>query len=320
LKVKNIEPRISYGCDDLGKLESVLLHTPGDELSIINDLNHQHWLFDEVPDIPKFVEEHRRYRDLLVSLGIKVHELSDHVHDNRELISGMPNITYLHDTAVVSRKGAMLSRMRPPGRKNEEIVIKEALTNLGIPILTEFNGERGSFEGCLLLSENTVLVANTERHTFSLIEKFISEALKDFEEIIYVDIPKARRFMHPDTIFNRVKHDLALAYLPVFRETYLYGHGYVGKIDFVEYLREKGIRVIPVSDSEQKRLACSFVPLESGTIIHYDTALDRETRELLAKEGVEIITFHPEAMLAGGGSLRCLTLRLHRKQEKVLTP
>ena len=79
-------------------------------------------------------------------------------------------------------------------------------------------------------------------------------------------------------------------------------------------MREKGMEIITVSDPEQSRLACSFVPLESGTIFHYDTALDKETKTKLVQEGVEIIPFHPEALLAGGGSLRCHTLRLCRRK------
>jgi arginine deiminase len=79
-------------------------------------------------------------------------------------------------------------------------------------------------------------------------------------------------------------------------------------------MRKKGVEIIPVSDSEQSRLACSFVPLESGTIFHYDTALDQKTRKNLESESVELIPFHPEALLAGGGSLRCHTLRLCRRK------
>jgi arginine deiminase len=120
--------------------------------------------------------------------------------------------------------------------------------------------------------------------------------------------------MHPDTVFNRIREDLALAYLPAFEETRLFTEDSVEIIDFEKFMHEKCVEIIPVSDSEQSRLACSFVPLESGTMVHYDISLDRETREKLANEGVEIIPFHPEAMRAGGGSLRCHTLRLCRRK------
>lgn len=311
---EKVEQGIAYGCDELGRLKSVLMHTPGEELSLINELNYKHWLYDKVPEIPGYIKEHRKYQELLESNGVRVYELGDYVNENKGLITKLPNLTFLHDTAVISGKGAILSRMRPPAREREEVVVKEALNNLGIPIFSEFNGEKGFFEGCLLLSKETVFVADTERHTYPFIREFISNILKEFNEVIYVRVPKARRYMHPDTVFNRVREDLALAYLPAFEETCLFTENSEERIDFKTFMQEKGMNIVPVSDSEQSRLACSFVPLESGTIFHYDTALDRETSKNLEKEGIEIIPFHPDALLAGGGSLRCHTLRLCRRK------
>ncbi len=305
---------IAYGCDELGRLKSALVHTPGDELTLINESNYKDWLYDEVPDIPGYIEEHRSYQELLESNGVRVYELGDYVDENVALMRKMPNLTFLHDIAVISTKGAILSKMRPSARENEEIVVKEALNNLGIHILKEFNGEEGFFEGCLLLSRDAIFVADTERHSYPFIKEFISDILNDFKEVIYARIPKARRYMHPDTVFNRIKEDLALAYLPAFEETCLFTEDSVERIDFKKFMLERGMEIIPVSDSEQSRLACSFVPLKSGTIVHYDNALDKETGEKLASEGVEIITFHPEAMRAGGGSLRCHTLKLCRRK------
>lgn len=305
---------IAYGCDELGRLKSVLVHTPGSELTLINESNYKHWLYDKVPDIPGYVEEHRRYQELLESNGVKVYELEDYVDENVDQIRKMPNLTFLHDIAVISRKGAILSKMRPPARENEEIVVREALNNLGVPVLKEFDGAEGFFEGCLLLSKETIFVADTERHSYPFIQEFISDILNEFNEVIYTRVPKARRYMHPDTVFNRIREDLALAYLPAFEETCLFTEDSVERIDFKRFMHEKGMEIISVSDSEQSRLACSFVPLESGTIVHYDIALDQETMKKLDSEGVQIILFHPEAMRAGGGSLRCHTLRLCRRK------
>lgn len=235
--------------------------------------------------------------------------------ENIDLIRRMPNLTFLHDIAVISEKGAILSRMRPPAREKEEVVVKEALNNLGIPIFSEFDEGKGFFEGCLLLSKETIFVADTERHTYSFISKFISNVLKEFDEVIYVRVPKTRRYMHPDTVFNRIREDLALAYLPAFEETCLFTEDYRKRIDFKAFIREKGVKIIPVSDTEQRRLACSFVPLESGTIFHYETALDKKTKKNLENEGVEIIPFGADALRAGGGSLRCHTLRLCRRKD-----
>lgn len=48
-------------------------------------------------------------------------------------------------------------------------------------------------------------------------------------------------------------------------------------------------------------------------IINYDIFLKHATQNALESMGVRFTQFHPDALLAGGGSLRCLTLRLFRE-------
>lgn len=313
MAVESVKQQQIYGCDKLGRLKKVMLHRPGKALELINEHNYRNWLFDAVPDVENFIEEHVKYEELLKTLGIEVLQLCDHVRATRDMIEGMPNLTYLHDIAVVSCKGAMVSRMAMQGRAREHEVVREALDNLDIPILYEFDGEQDAFEGCLLLSPDSVLVADTERHKSSSIYKFIDEILNFFDNVIYVQIPKERRFMHPDTIYNRVKDDLSIVYLPAFEGSYLYTAGGVSEIDFESYINSKGIELLKVSDDEQRRLACSFVPLEPGLIIQNDYAFDSQTRRELNRKGVDIIPFKSRALISGGGSLRCLTLRLLRE-------
>ena len=305
--------KMPYGCEGFGRLTRVMLHRPGSELAMVNRWNHRRWLFDRAPNVERFIDEHDRYRELLSSYGVEVLELGDYLNESHRLVARMPNLTYLHDTAVICRQGAILSSMARVGRRGEELVVREALTKLGIPILIDFDSSDEVFEGCLLLSPQTLLVVETERHSRRAVERFIPRALGAFDEIICVDIPKTRRYMHPDTVYNRISERLALAYPPAFRKAYRFTAAGVEHIDFVGHMRGRGIEIISVSDSEQRRLACSFVPLKAGVIFHYDTALDRETCVALARRGVEVIPFHPEALTAGGGSLRCLTLRLHRE-------
>lgn len=302
----------SYGTEHFGRLKKVLLHAPVGSIGIINEGNREHFLFDAVPDPGKYLDEHRRYSDLLRSCGVEVYELADYVAGNRELMDRLPNLAYLHDIAVVSSRGAILSRMCPGGRECEDEVVGEALAHLGIPFFHKFDkAER--FEGMLMLSPDTALIADTERHDPGSIERFIPKVLQIFKEVIYVEIPQARRFMHPDMVFNRISPQLALVYKPAFLHTWLVTADSCHEVDFEAHMRSKDFELVSVSDEEQKKWGCSFVPLEPNIIIHYDIALNNRTRSILSGYGVNIIDFHPEALLAGGGSLRCLTLRLYRE-------
>ena len=303
-----------YGIERFGRLRAVLVNRPTEALSLVRAANAEHYLFDAVPDVGRYLAEHDRYTELLHRNGIVVHYLSDLVCATRDLLGRLPNLAYMHDVAVVTSRGAILSRMAFGGRRREEEVVAEALRNLGVPTLFAARGEDEEFEGCLALSPETLLVAHTERHSRPAIDRFIAVALGHFREVLYVDIPKARRFMHPDMIFNRASETVALAYLPAFLGVHRYTRDGVSIVpSFARLMADRGIEVVPVSDEEQERWGTSFVALEPGRIVHYDIALRERTKARLARLGVEIVEFHPEALLAGGGSLRCLTMRLWRE-------
>jgi arginine deiminase len=302
---------IQYGIEKFGRLKTVMVHCPDQSLSRITEDNREYFLFDKVPDVDRYLEEHRQYCTLLKDHGVGVHYLSDHVHRNVDLLERLPNLAYMHDIAVVSSHGAILSKMSSRGRCHEEIVVKEALTDLGIPMLYEpCEGE--TFEGCLLLSPRTVFVADTERHSRKSIERFIEYILRYFEEVIYAQIPQDRRFMHPDMVLNRMTDQLMVYYHPAFLQTFHITREKRTQIDLKEWMNERKIELIPLSGREQRHWACSFVPLEPSIIICYDISYNPRTIDLLEHEGVRFVFFHPEALLAGGGSLRCLTMRLHR--------
>jgi len=300
-----------YGIERFGRLKTVLLHRPDQSLPKITEENREYFLFDKVPNVEKYLEEHRQYGALLESHGVMVHQLSDHVRRNTDLLERLPNLAYLHDTAVVSSHGAIVSKMSSMGRRHEEIVVREALTDLGVPILYE-PSEGESFEGCLLLAPGTVFIADTERHSKSSIQKFIDFILAYFGEVVYAHIPQERRFMHPDMVLNRVTDHLMLYYPPAFLETLYITKEKRTSVDIKAWMKARKIDLIPLSDQEQTQWGCSFVPLEPGVLINYDLSLSPQTVHALEQEGVRLIHFHPDALLAGGGSLRCLTMRLWR--------
>jgi arginine deiminase len=301
-----------YGCETGGKLQNAILHTPGEELELINEDNYRYWLFDRVPDVAKFVDEHLRFRDLLRSQGITVYELEELAPSCSHLIRKHPNSMYVNDVALLSRRGAMISRMAYDARRGEPEIIKTALLNAGIPIVHEFTSEEDVFEGGVFFGESSLFVAQTERHKRSSVNKFIEKMLPNFSEIILVDLPKTRRFMHPERVFKLIRKNLALAYMPAIHQAFQITSSGTIPIDFVSFIKSRGIEVVNVSDFEQQRHACSFLSIDESVMLHNDTALDTATRRLLVSKGVEFIFFHSDALHSGGGSLNCLTLPLLR--------
>ena len=304
-------PQSQYGIEKFGRLKSVMLHRPEQSISKITEENREFFLFDKVPDVDKYLDEHQQYGELLQRQGVRVNYLSDHVHQNRDLLERLPNLAYLHDIAVISSRGAIISKMSSRGRCHEEIVVGEALKDLGIPTLYEpCEGE--SFEGCLLLSPQIVFIADTERHSKYSVERFIQYILQYFDDVIFAEIPQKRRFMHPDMVLNRITDSLLIYYPPAFLKTYHITKESRNEIDLKTWMNQRHIDLLPMSDKEQQMWGSSFVPLEPGVIINYDISLNQKTLSLLEQEGIRFIHFHPNALLAGGGSLRCLTMRLWR--------
>lgn len=301
-----------YGIEKFGRLKSVMLHRPEQSLAKITEENREFFLFDKVPNVNRYLDEHQQYGELLQKHGVSVNYLSDHVHRNRDLLERLPNLAYLHDIAVISSYGAIVSKMSSRGRCHEEIVVEEALKDLDIPILYEpCEGE--SFEGCLLLSPQIVFIADTERHSKYSIEQFIRYILEYFDEVIFAEIPQERRFMHPDMVLNRITDSLLIYYPPAFLRTYHITKETRSEIDLKTWMNQRHIDLLPMSDKEQRMWGSSFVPLEPGVIVNYDISLSPKTLHSLEQEGIRFIHFHPDALLAGGGSLRCLTMRLWRE-------
>ena len=302
----------SYGTEKLARLRTAILHKPNQSLHLVNQSNYQDYLFSFPPDIEQYQHEHDQYADLLRSQGVEVLELEDYVQDNKVLIPTLPNLPYLNDSSVITSQGAILSKMCPGSRAGEELVVREALENLGIPIYHAFEGD-AEFEGCLVISPDILFIADTERHSRTTIEGFFNKALELFPEIIFAEIPQERRYMHPDMIFGRISDNLALVYPPAFIKTFLITKKQRTEINLKNYLAKKDMELIEVSDQEQQKWGCSFVVLQPNIFIHYDISLNLKTQNQLSRRGVEIIEFHPDALLAGGGSLHCLTLRVWRE-------
>lgn len=301
-----------YGTESFGALKKVMLHRPEMSIGLITEENREFFLFDSVPDTDRYLEEHSRYEELLRMFGIEVHLLKDHVSKNKDLLYRLPNLAYLCDTAVISSHGSIISKMSTRGRCHEEIVVGEALADLGIPKLYE-PPEGEAFEACLLLSRSTLFVADTERHSRRSIESFIEYILGYFSEVIYAFVPQERRFMHADMFLGRITENLLIYYPAAFIKTFRITKEARTEIDLKDFMKKRDIDMIAVSDEEQKKWGCSFVPIKPGTIINYDISLKQKTVNTLERYGVKFVHFHPDALLAGGGSLRCLTMRIYRE-------
>ncbi|MDG5814582.1 hypothetical protein QA601_05815 [Chitinispirillales bacterium ANBcel5] len=312
---KTLLPSTSFGYNSMGALKSVMLHIPGRELELVKGDNCSKYMFKSVPDSKQYRKDLMNLKTFFQNRGIVVHELSDLVSLNNEMINYLPCITRVHDTAVITDHGAIVSSMAHEGRRDEQVVIREALQRLNIPLLYEFDDPLDAFEGCMIISDSTLLVMNTAFHSESSNWKLIPGALNYFDEVLYIDIGGSARFSHPYRLFNKVSNHLVLAYLPALHKSFRIDRYGTERIDLSSYLKFKGVETVELSEQEYKNMGCCFIALEEGVIVHHPHALEKNTLKELQKRGVQMVFFQPEAILAGGGSLRSHTLRLLRGNE-----
>ncbi|MBQ7809065.1 arginine deiminase family protein, partial [Rhodococcus sp. (in: high G+C Gram-positive bacteria)] len=74
----NASGSVPLGVDsEVGRLRSVILHRPGDELKRLTPRNNDELLFDALPWVDRAQEEHDQFATVLRERGVEVLLLSD---------------------------------------------------------------------------------------------------------------------------------------------------------------------------------------------------------------------------------------------------
>ena len=145
--------------------------------------------------------QHAELEDVFVQLGIEIIWV--------KLTAELPWGVFTRDFGVNGPDGILIGRFRYTERKGEEVVAKETLEELGETILPK-QITRGAVEGgdCYWLDENTLVVGNGNRSTYSGFEN-AREILAEYGKRVFV-IEFLSKWNHLDTIFQPVADKLAV--------------------------------------------------------------------------------------------------------------
>jgi N-dimethylarginine dimethylaminohydrolase len=294
--------------DDVGSLRMVLVHRPGEEITIMRadkydpeldaliDVEEQ-WYYRrrEPPDLGKMQEEHDSLVAAMEAEGVQVVYMGCSPRD--------PKGMYTRDCVVAVEGGAIICRMGPvgeehgTGRRGVEAYAARKLGEIGMPVLRTVHGA-GLFEGGSFawLNQGTAVIGLAYRQN--------EEGAKQVEEVLsaqgkqLIRVPLTGHSLHIDGALLMVSEDLALvntSRLPYW---------------FLDTLEELGIHAMEIHYKDDP-MVINCLALAPGKVL-YAINNGEGTANQLVKAGVEIIPIDYSECQLNGGSIHCSTSPLIR--------
>jgi arginine deiminase len=255
----------------------------------------------------------------------------------------LPNHLFARDTSCWVYDGVSINPMAKAARKRETVNV-EAIYRFHPRFETEdfelwFGGidqdwGRATIEGgdVLVIGNGAVLIGMGERTTPYAIELLAQRLFtrQAAREVLVVELPKARSFMHLDTVMTMIDRDAFLMYPGVVDDARTWsltagdhaGHVVAtpraGLFEAVQRALElNDVRVFTTggdameADREQWDDGNNVLAIEPGVVVAYDRNVDTNTK--LRKAGIEVITIEGFELSRGRGGARCMSCPLERE-------
>lgn len=253
-------------------------------------------------------------------------------------LAPLPSMYFSRDQGVTIGSHFIVGSMFNDTRKRETLFIKyilehhEAFKGLekGVDIEIPPGLEGGDI---ILISEDAVLIGLSERTTVQAIETIAQAILVDkklVKEIIVVQIPAKRAYMHLDTVFTMVDYDKFLMY-PGIKDmifTYVLKPGKNGLIQAksekslkkcLEKTLNRKIKIIYsgeddpiIAAREQWGDSTNTLAISPGKVLVYNR--NTVTNRQLRKEGIETLEFEGSELVRGRGGPRCMSMPICREK------
>jgi N-dimethylarginine dimethylaminohydrolase len=299
-----------------GDLKRVIMHRPGIELDIVNEKNLEEFHFKRPVKRDAFVSDYDAMLALFRQHGAEILLLRDILKgddDAQAYMNVRPNLTYTRDLATVFNKGAVLMGPYLKGRWWDQEILGRAFKRLGVPILGSIDPP-GYLEGggVTVIGEDAVVTSLCDRAnengTSALREIVLGKEAKYFLEVV---LPFGN--IHIDGIFMVLDEKTCLIHEDSFRSLpcRLYESGVAEPrfVMFMDFLDQRGFRLIPITQEERKGGHLNIVVTQrSRRAIGFNQAKRVATEMKLL--GWELSTFPSEELFAGNGGAHCMTCPL----------
>ena len=300
-------------------------------------LDYSHLLKDKLLDDIMRFEELPSYTKKMLS-ELKSDELTELLitgyckENDIYLFDVIPNFIFTRDIAVIVKDYIIITKADREARHRENILARfifnahplfletrKAKKIIDLNIIDMFppsdKGEPVSMEGgdMMMIHEDYLLIGHSERTSGHAIELLKNYLFKNdiIENVVEIEIPHERNFMHLDTLFTHIDHNEVVAFKPIIYDgmgslvTVYSKNGSIRKYHSVKDLFWKEINpdmnfifggkgIYPYQEREQWTDACNLVALRPGIALTYDR--NPMTEEALRDVGYSIIS--AESLLA----------------------
>ena len=272
----------------------------------------------------------------------KYRTLSDLTLDSYPFyLAPLPNMYFTRDHGSMIGEKLQISSMHNPARRLETIFLRIIQkyhpifkdTELSFHEEIPYGIEGGDM---FVLNRDSLMIGLSERTTEEAIEwvahKYLVE--KEFvKQIIVVQIPSKRAYMHLDTILTMVDYDKFLMYPGVRDQINVYwlekgsdnrvsaSGGYSLQGALRKALNLKNVKIIYSGANEEITAAreqwgdsTNTLAIKPGTVICYDR--NEATNDTLRQHGVNVIEIDGSELVRGRGGPRCMSMPLERESLK----
>ena len=220
----------------------------------------------------------------------------------------IPNFIFTRDIGITIRDHIVITKASKAVRHRENLLTRfflhahplfshlfkeNRLINLNL--VDQFppsrKGEPISIEGgdLMMLSEDYLLIGSSERtteHAMNVLKNVLFEK-KLVKNVVEIDVPKERSFMHIDTLFTQINHDHFVGYKPIVKDglgSYVTVHRNNGDITEYPSVRDfmheemnptidfiwSGMGESPYQEREQWTDGCNLLTIKPGVALTYD--------------------------------------------------
>lgn len=395
--------------NEIGKLKTVLLHCPGNEVENIVPDYLRRLLFDEIIYLDQAIKEHNQFSQILKNEGVEVIYLTDLMADvlkdskvrheflNEFIIEGrvtteglqeaimelfsnysskdlikkcisgvrkeelkhikakslgdmvknpypfyldpIPNMYFQRDPFASIGRGISLNVMANETRNRETIFAKYIFNHH--PRFKNVNRwynrhKTHPIEGgdILVLSHKVIAIGISDRTDPIAIEKLAQKLLsseESFETVLAFDIPKARAYMHLDTVFTMVDYDQFTIYpgIEAPLDVYSISKGKNSELNIKfecenlstilkKYLNVSSVNLIRCGDGdniaasrEQWNDGSNTLAISPGKVVCYNR--NHVTNSALRRNNIEVLEFDSYELSRGRGGPRCMSMPLIRE-------